>query len=108
MNNPIIKLQANGYSDEDILDLLSLFENQLNKFVINYQELTIEELSEELHRMKGGTDLLYLYEITEMISDLKKDVAESTSSEYLEEQLNEITELLIRELDKLRSSLMTS
>lgn len=92
----IEQLKANGYNDDDIMELVCMFENQIKNFRNTSLNLSPKVISEELHRLKGGCDLLYLYAYTEKIT--KIDTASIESSE-LPNILILLTDLLDELLD---------
>ena len=78
------RLKDSGYSDKDIIELATIFLKQLAIFKIDIDK---SELSEQLHKLKGGVRLLYfdtyLHEI-EMLEDANNsDEVASFESEFI-------------------------
>ena len=101
------RLRANGYSNQDILDMICMFEKQIINFIENIDNLRLVEIAEELHRLKGGCDLLYLYDFTNKIAEIKNS-AESheicIDDKILTTTLNELRNFVVELKSQVNSS----
>ena len=88
--NSIRHLKSNGYSDQDILDLALMFDTQLKSLTSKINESSHNDIFEELHRLKGACELLYLKDTSKKLADLNK----SETTEIDMSELLNILELL--------------
>lgn len=102
--NQITELLSNGYSKQDILDLVIIFKGQLESFTSQLESFDSNTLSQEVHKLKGGCDLLYLNQLSAELSDYKNlgssNLKDPSNLETLMATLNQLNlvtdELLIQ------------
>ena len=97
--SPIDRLRGNGYSDNDIMDLIHMFEKQIIHLKANIDNLNTKDTAEELHRLKGGCDLLYLYDFTDKVAEIRTFISTadiSTSKSLLNDLINELIVVFTR------------
>lgn len=77
-----------GYSHKDILDLVVLFETQIKFLVSQLDSLDEEEIHHEMHKLRGGCELLSFTDEALIINELSKKTTEKKN------QISKINELL--------------
>ena len=78
-------LHKTGYSSEDIVELCSIYQQQLQNLLTQAKLYSMEELSSEIHKLKGGASLLMMKDSLELIAIIeemqKNDPAKVSYSE---------------------------
>ena len=93
------QLLSAGYNKQDIMDLTGIFQTQLADLEINQDS---EELSQQLHKLKGGLRLLCLNEHVITLESIEASLNEN-SYPQTKSSLESFLTSLREDLDNLRN-----
>ena len=105
MTEQVNALLSCGYSRQDILDLVALFETQIKLLTSNLSSLREDSISAEIHKLKGGCELLsFTHEATELTLLNKAPLSNIKKKNELMTLLNK----LVKELASIRTIVNSS
>ena len=99
MNNQVENLLSCGYSKQDILDLVVLFETQIKLLMPNVSTLENGVIATEMHKLKGGCELL---SFTSEANELTRLSEELLADEIRRRELMIVLRTLLTKLNSLR------
>lgn len=105
MNNQTENLLSCGYSKQDILDLVLLFETQIKLLIPNVDSLENEVIAAEMHKLKGGCELL---SFTSEAKELTRLSEALLADEIRRRELMSVLRTLLTKLNSIRGIVSSS
>ena len=104
--NHLERLLSNGYNANDIIDLTSLFEQQIEQFLLKQSDMDESEIAKEIHRLKGACGLLFLDEQVTQLTNLTSAVKNLNWNDGYRKQLVGIVKDISSELVNLKAQVI--